>query len=58
MVFIDASDKPKTLKVTSLQLILTLLSSFKISSFDKLLFKFFTSHTKFSLKKPCSIPKW
>ena len=43
MVFIEASDRPKTLKVTVLQLIVFFLSCFNNSSLLKLLSKFLAS---------------
>ena len=57
-VFIVASESPKILKVTSLQLIVFSFNSFKSSSVVRLLFALFRSQTKDSLIKPCSIPKW
>ncbi|SVC63948.1 uncharacterized protein METZ01_LOCUS316802 [marine metagenome] len=58
IVFIVASDKPKILKLTSLQLTVCCCSSFIRSSLDKLLILLSKLQTKDSLKKPCSIPKW
>ena len=56
-VFIVASENPKNLKLTSLQLILLLFSSFNKSFLDKLLVCCFISQTVDSSIKPCSIPK-
>ena len=52
-----ASDKPKILKVTSLQLTIFLFSSLSRFSFDKIFNWLSTLQTKDSSKKPCSIPK-
>ena len=52
-----ASDNPKILKVTSLQLTGNSLSCFKRASFDKSLLSLFRSQTKDSLINPCSMPK-
>ena len=57
MVFIVARDSPKTLKSTSLQLIVSNFSDLKSSSHDIFLKLSLRSHIKDSLKKPCSIPK-
>ena len=56
-VFIVASENPKNLKLTSLQLILLLFSFFNKSSLDKLSVCCFISQTADSSIKPCSIPK-
>ena len=57
IVFIVASEKPKALKVTSLQLTIDEFSNcLRSCSLDK--FALFSRlQTKDSLKKPCSIPK-
>ena len=57
IAFIVARDKPKILKLTSLQLMGFCCSSFRRSSFDKLTFLLPKSQTKDSAIKPCSIPK-
>ena len=57
MVFIVASDSPKNLKVTSLQLIGAFVNCLRISSLDKFTPGLPKLQTKDSLKKPCSIPK-
>ena len=57
-IFIVASEKPKNLKSTFLQLIELLFSCFNRSSFDKSLLSFSKSQTADSSIKPCSISKW
>ena len=53
-----ASDKPKTLNVTSLQLIGVFPKVFKSSSGFFILLLTPISHSKLSLKIFCSIPTW
>ena len=57
-IFIVARDKPKILKVASLQLTVTSCSWFKSASLVKSALLEFKSQTKDSFMKPCSIPKW
>ena len=58
MVLIVASDSPKNLKVTSLQLIGAFFNCLRSCSLDKSAPEFPKLHTSDSLKKPCSIPTW
>ena len=53
MVLIEARDKPKNLKVTSLQLIVFCFNCFKRSSFDRICLRFSAVQTVASSKTPC-----
>ena len=57
IVLIAARDKPKTLKLTFLQLMLFLFSCSRSCSLDRAPDRSPTLHTNDSLKKSCSIPK-
>ena len=57
MKLIEARDRPKILKLTSLQLIVFCFNCSKSSSFVKVSDKLLLSHTKDSAKNPCSMPK-
>ena len=57
IILIVASDNPKILKVTSLQLIVFSFNWFKSDSLVKKSFSTTKSQTKDSLINPCSIPK-
>ena len=57
IVFIEASEIPKILKLTSLQLIVLFFNCSKICSFVRVLVIPSSLHTSDSVKKPCSMPK-
>ena len=56
-IFIVASEKPKILKLTSLQLIVFSFSSFNKASFVNASLLSVKSQTNDSSTKPCSMPK-
>ena len=55
-VFIVARDKPKIVKLISLQLIDLFFNSLRRFSLDNSLISFPASQARDSLKNPCSIP--